>query len=207
MTRKSPYKWTFTSRFRTNAFGWKGSRLACQRIKEAVSEIRKVARKDPLPGAEGALKLMEKLWPALQHVDSSSGALGTAVYNAMGVLVDVVVEAPADEKTRVKWLDRLWRAVEEDGVGFLDVLGERWGDVCGSPEVASQWADELLPVVQRTWEETRQGNFFVFPGNRSLPILPVGGRQAPGAAGFDRIGAPHFLAQPQVWRPRPCCDG
>ena len=75
---------------------------------EGVSEIKKVARKDPLLGAEGAIKLMEKLWPVLQHVDSSSGALGTAVYNAMGVLVDVVVEAPADNKTRAKWLDRLW---------------------------------------------------------------------------------------------------
>lgn len=177
MNKPKSHKWTFTSRFRTNAFGWKGSHLACQRIKEAVSEIRKVARKDPLPGAEGAIKLMEKLWPALQHVDSSSGALGTAVYNAMGVLVDVVVEAPADEKTRVKWLDRLWRAVEEDGVGFLDVLGERWGDVCGSPEVASQWADELLPVVQRTWEETKQGTFSYFQGTEAcLSCLLAAGR-------------------------------
>lgn len=164
MTKLKPHKWTFISRFRTNAYGWSGSRLAGQRIKEAVSEIQKVARKDQLLGAEGAIKLMEKLWPALQHVDSSSGALGTAVYNAMGVLVDIVVEAPADDKTREKWLDRLWRAVEEDGVGFLDVLGERWGEVCGTSEIASQWADELLPVVQRTWEETKQGTFSYFRG-------------------------------------------
>lgn len=74
MKKSKPYKWTFTARFRTNAFCWKGSRLACKRIKEAVSEIKKVTRKDPLPGAEGATKLMEKLWPALQHVDSFSGA-------------------------------------------------------------------------------------------------------------------------------------
>ena len=106
MTKSKSHKWTFTARIRTNAFGWKGSRLACQRIKEAVSEIRKVARKDPLLGAEGAMKLMEKLWPALQHVDSSSGALGTAVYNAMDVLVDIVIEAPVDEKTRPNgWID------------------------------------------------------------------------------------------------------
>ena len=114
--------------------------------------------------AEGAIKLMEKLWPALQHVDSSSGALGTAVYNAMGVLVDIVIEAPADYKTRQKWLDRLWDAFNDDGVGFLDVLGERWGDVCGLPEVASQWADDLLPGVQSTWEEAQQGTFSYFRG-------------------------------------------
>ena len=99
MKRTTPNKWTFTARFRTNAFGWKGSRLACQRIKEAVSEIKKVARKDPLLSAEGAIKLMERLWPALQHVDSSSGALGTAVHNAMGVLVDVL----GDEQRWVKF--------------------------------------------------------------------------------------------------------
>jgi len=98
MKKTKLHKWTFTARFRRNAFGWKGSRLACQRIKEAVSEIKKVTRKDTLLGAEGTIKFMEKLWPALQHVDSSSGALGTAVYNAMGVLVGIVIEAPVDEK-------------------------------------------------------------------------------------------------------------
>ena len=66
MNKMKSYKWTFTSRFRTNAYSWKGSRLACQRIKEAVSEITKITLKDPLLGAEGAIKLMEKLWPALQ---------------------------------------------------------------------------------------------------------------------------------------------
>jgi hypothetical protein len=117
------------------------------------------------------------LWPALQQVDSSSGALGPAVYNAVDVLVDVVVEAPAADKTRMKWLDRLWDAVNDDGVGFLDVLGERWGDVCGSPEVASQWADELLPVVQRVWEETNQGTFSYFRGTDAcLSCLLAAGR-------------------------------
>ena len=172
MEKTKLHKWTFTARFRRNAFGWKGSRLACQRIKEAVSEIKKVARKDPLLGAEGAIKFLEKLWPALQHVDSSSGALGTAVYNAMGVLVDIVIEAPVDEKTRSKWLDRLWEAFNDDGVGFLDVLGERWGYVCGSEQIASQWANEMVPVVQRTWKETKQGAFSCFRGTDAcLPCL------------------------------------
>jgi hypothetical protein len=97
--KSKPHKWTFASRFRTNAYSWKASRLASKRIKEAVSEIKKVARKDPRVGAEGAIKLMEKLWPALQHIDTSSGVLGSAVYNAMGVLVDIVVAGPGDEKT------------------------------------------------------------------------------------------------------------
>jgi hypothetical protein len=59
MEKTKLHKWTLTARFRRNAFGWKGSRLACQRIKAAVSEIKKMARKDPLLGAEGAIKFME----------------------------------------------------------------------------------------------------------------------------------------------------
>jgi hypothetical protein len=177
MNKTKSHKWTFISRFRTNAFGWKGSRLACQRIREAISEITKIARKDPLLGAEGAIKLMEKLWPSLQQIDTSSGALGTAVYNAMGVLVDVVAEASADEKTKTKWLDRLWDAFNDDGVGYLDLLGDRWGDVCGSSETASKWADELLQIVQITWEETKQGTFSYFRGTGAcLSCLLAAGR-------------------------------
>ena len=171
------HKWTFTARFRKNAYGWKASGLACGRINEAVSEIRKIARKDPLPGALGAIKLIEKLWPALQHVEFSSGALRTAVNNAVNVLVDLVAEAPADEKARSKWLNRLWDAFNDDGVGYLHVLGERWGEVCGLPEIASKWADELLPMVQNSWEETKQGTFSFFRGTDAcLSSLLAAGR-------------------------------
>lgn len=68
MKKTNTYKWVFTSRFRTNAYGWKASKLACRRIREAVSEIKKVARKDPVLGAEGSISFMEKLWPALQLI-------------------------------------------------------------------------------------------------------------------------------------------
>jgi hypothetical protein len=177
MAKAKTHKWTFTSRFRTRAYGWKASKLACQRIREAVSEINKVTRRDPLQGAEGAIKLMEKFWPALQNVDSSSGALGKAVYNAMGVLVDVVIDAPTDEDIRAKWLDRLWEAFMNDGVEFLDPLGERWGEVCGSSDVASQWADSLIPTMRHTWKETKQGVFAYFSGTKAcLSSLLAAGR-------------------------------
>jgi hypothetical protein len=177
MSKTTSHKWVFTSRFRTNAYSWKASKLACKRIKEAVSEIKKAARQDPVLGAEGSIKFMEKLWPALQHVDSSSGALGTAVYNAMNVLVDFVIKAPADEKTRGKWLNRLWDAFNEDGVGFLDKLGEHWGEVCGSAQTASRWADDLIPNVHRCWEETRRGTYSYFNGTRPcLSCLLSSGR-------------------------------
>lgn len=47
----------------------------CWRIREATSEIKKIAKKDPVLGAESAVRLTEKIWSALQHVDISSGAL------------------------------------------------------------------------------------------------------------------------------------
>jgi hypothetical protein len=175
-TTKS-YKWIFTSRFRTNAYGWRATKLACKRIKEAISEIKKVTRKDPILGAEGAIKLIGKFWPALQQVDSSSGALGAAVYNAMDVLVDLVISAPVDKKTREKWLDQLWEAFNDDGVGFLDKLGERWGEVCGSPETASKWADELISLVRHTWDETSNRSFSYFNGTAAcLSCMHASGR-------------------------------
>ena len=75
MSKPEKYKWTFPARFRTGAYSWKASRLACQRLREAVSEIKKVTKKDPWLGPESAVRLMEKLWPALEYVDSTSGEL------------------------------------------------------------------------------------------------------------------------------------
>jgi hypothetical protein len=76
------HRWQFKPRFRRHAFGWR-SPPAILRIREAVSEIRKAARVDPVLGAEGGVTLLERLSPALEHVDSSSGAIGTAVRNAI----------------------------------------------------------------------------------------------------------------------------
>jgi hypothetical protein len=76
MAEPERHKWIFTARFRRNAFGWK-SQPAIKRVREAVSEIQKSARKDPLLAAEGAVLLLEKLSPVLEQVDSSSGAIGT----------------------------------------------------------------------------------------------------------------------------------
>ena len=71
--------WTFRPRLRSRAFAWKGSHLACQRLKEAVTEIKKVARVDPVTAGDRIVSLMERIWPAFQDIDTSSGALGGAV--------------------------------------------------------------------------------------------------------------------------------
>jgi hypothetical protein len=80
---KTKHKWTFAPRFRRQAFGWR-FQPAIQRVKEAVAEIKAAARQDPVLGAEGAVLFLEKVSPALEQVDSSSGTIGTAVNNAIG---------------------------------------------------------------------------------------------------------------------------
>jgi hypothetical protein len=160
MKRPAKYKWTFPARFRAGAYSWKSSKLACQRLGEAVSEIKKVAKKEPDLAAEGAVHLIEKLWPALEHVDSSSGALGSSVNKALDQLLPVIINAPADAKTRQKWLERLWQAMEDDGVDYLGPVGDRWGEVCGSVETANHWAEELMPTLRSCWADPNPGNYF-----------------------------------------------
>lgn len=160
MSNQNKYKWTFSARFRAGAYSWKSSRLACQRLREAVSEIKKVAKKQPDLAADGAVRLIEKLWPALEHVDSSSGALGSAVNETLDQLLPVIINAPADAKTRQKWLERLWQAMEDDGVDYLAPVGDRWGEVCGSVETANHWAEELMPTLRSCWTDPNPGNYF-----------------------------------------------
>ena len=148
--------------------------MASKRLKEALSEIKKVRRSDPVAAAEGSVLLMEKLWPALAHVDTSSGALGTAVSNTVHVLIDIFLSAPMDAKQREECLERLWQAIEDDGVDYLRELRERWGELCESPEDASRRADEFLPVLHMSWSGE---NSWYYKGTPAcLSCLLVAGR-------------------------------
>lgn len=117
------HKWQFASRFRRDAFGWR-SDTPIRRIKETLSEIKQVARKAPVLAADGSVTLLEKLSPALEQVERSSDALGSAVNKA------------------------------------IDTLGDHWGELCVTPELASQWADEFLPVVEHVWSPQASGHGF-----------------------------------------------
>jgi hypothetical protein len=154
------HRWEFKARFRRHAFGWR-SQPAIERIKQAASEIKRVARRDPLLAADGAVTLLERLSPALEHVDSSSGAIGTAVNRAIVELVPLIGAAPADAAQRAGWLERLWAAHEADQIPYIEGLGDFWGELCGSKEVASGWADRLLGVTQLALSPDRGvGGFF-----------------------------------------------
>jgi hypothetical protein len=147
MKRAEPRRWQFKARFRRHAFGWR-SRPAVQRVREATTEIRKAARQDPVLAAEGAVTLLERLSPALEHVDGSSGAIGTAVNHAIAELVPIVAGAPADPVTREAWLERLWAAHEADEIPYIESLADYWGELCASKQVASAWADRLIGTTR-----------------------------------------------------------
>lgn len=78
--------WAFTKRFRRRGFGWRGSRLASERIAEALAEIHAVARHGPLHAADGAVGFLVKLSPALEQVDR--------------LLTDLIATTPGEES---KW--------------------------------------------------------------------------------------------------------
>jgi hypothetical protein len=157
--RTPVHSWQFSRRFRRGGFGWR-SAPAVEAVRAAVSEIRSVARREPLLGAEGAARLIERVGPALERVDSSSGSIGTAVYAALGECAKIVGEAPLLAADRSLLLERLWTARLDDGMGYLDHMDDLWGTFCGSAEAASAWADEYVPYY-RQFLDSRSNGYYV----------------------------------------------
>ena len=171
----STYKWQFSARFRRNAFGWR-SDTPIQRIKEALAEIKLVARKEPILAAEGAVILLEKLSPALEQVDSSSGALGSAVNRAIDTLVPIIAKADVEPRVRQRWLERLWQALQDDEMPYIESLGEHWGELCGTPDLAVKWVDEFLPLVEHIWSPQSSGHGYFKGTSACLASLYAAGR-------------------------------
>lgn len=119
MARKPQHRWAFKPGMHPGVFGWRASGKAVERLKLASSEIRAVNRADPVLAAEGVVALAERIWPAVEHIDTSLGSLGTAVRRTLEELAPILIEAPADEAIRAQWLERLRQAILDDGVDYL----------------------------------------------------------------------------------------
>jgi hypothetical protein len=132
---------------------WRGSRLAISRLKEAFSEIKAAAKSDPVAAGDGAVSPMERIWPTFQDIDTSSGALGAAVARTLDELIPILIEAPADHSTKSKWLDRLFEAVQNDGVEYLAPVEDRWGEIARYPDLINEYADRLIGMVRRAWAD------------------------------------------------------
>lgn len=194
------YKWQFAPRFRRNAFGWK-SDTPIQRIKEALVEIKAVAKKEPLLAADGAVLLLEKLAPAIEQVDSSSGGIGSAVNRAIEILVPIIAKVDVARAVREKWLDRLWEAIQEDSMPYLGYLGEFWGELCATPEIAAKWADYLAPTVTTMWNHCAStGEYGYFRGTTAcLSALYAAGRHDELLALTAKSGYRHKSWHYRVW--------
>lgn len=188
------HKWEWRACFRRHAFGWK-SQPAISRVKQAVAEIKKVAKKDPIVAAEGAVTFLERVSAALEHVDSSSGSMGTAVNNAIAELVPIVARAPADAKTRAAWLERLWEAYQEDEIPYIELLGDHWGLLCASKELASEWADRLEGLVRMAWSKDPNLRGFFKGTSNCLSALIAAER-------YDDVLALLELAPYNMWHDR-----
>jgi hypothetical protein len=158
---KSGHKWAFASKFRARAYGWRGSGLASQRLKEAVSEIKAAAKSDRVRAGEGVVSLMERLWPALQDIDTSSGALGGAVHRALIELIPILISAPADPATRAAWLERLFQAVMDDGVQYLSPVEDHWGEIAVYPEHMENYAERLRSTLHHAWINEPRGGYVI----------------------------------------------
>lgn len=188
MTPPAAHKWAFAPRFRRNAFGW-CSQPAVQRVREAVAEIRKVAKKDPALAAAGAVQFLEKVSPALEQVDGSSGAIGTVVNFAIETCARIIAEAPVDDETRDRWLGRLWEAHQNDEIPCIERLADYWGELCASRDRASAWADRLIGTIEAAWSPNRRPRGYFHGTIACLSALFHAGRHEELIALLDKASS------------------
>lgn len=189
------YKWQFAPRFRRHAFGWK-SDTPIQRIKEALAEIKAVAKTEPVAAADGAVLFLEKLAPAIEQVDSSSGRIGAAVNHAIEVLAPMIAKADASRPVRQRWLDRLWQALQDDDMPYLESLGDHWGELCAGPDLAAHWADELTSTVRLVWTRNAAGEHGFFKGTTACMSALYAARR------YDELLALLEIANVNWWHDR-----
>jgi hypothetical protein len=82
------------------------------------------------------------------------------VNRAIDALVPVIAGVDVPAPVRMRWLDRLFDALQDDLMPYIEQLGDRWGDLCTSPAIASSWADRLLPVTARVMGAEGLGEHF-----------------------------------------------
>ena len=175
MAGKLAHKWAFKPGMRAGAYSWKSSAKAIERLNSAGSEIRAVARTEPVKAAEGVIALAQRIWPAFEHIDTSSGALGNAVGRTLEELLCVLIDAPADEKTRAKWLEQLREAILDDGVDYLAPIAERFGQIAVFPSLMNLHADRDLDMIEAAWSDHARFSH-VTTGTLTLSCLLEAGR-------------------------------
>jgi hypothetical protein len=191
MVGKVTHKWAFKPGMRAGAYSWKSSAKAIERLKSASTEIRALARTDPTAAADGVIALAQRIWPAFEHIDTSSGALGNAVRRTLEDLLPILIEAPADEKIRAKWLEQLREAIEGDGVDYLAPIADRFGQIAAYPALMNLHADCDLDMIRAAWSDHARFSH-VTTGTLTLSCLLEAGR-------YDELMALLALKKTSLW--------
>ena len=90
--------------------------------------------------------------------------------------MSIIAQADVEPKQRQRWLERLWQALQEDEIPYIELLGDHWGELCVTPELASRWADEFLPLVESAWAPNASGHGFFEGTSACLSALLAAGR-------------------------------
>ncbi len=109
-----------------------------------MSELRTAAKADRYLAAEGAVLLIECIVPAIEQIDGSSGMIGSATRKAVEDTAAIVAAAADEPGRHEKRLERIYAAYQDDGYGYLDGIGDLWGNFCGSVDHARSWAEKTL---------------------------------------------------------------
>lgn len=70
----------------------------------------------------------------------------------------------------------MWQALQDDNIPYIESLGEHWGDLCVTPELAIQWIDEFLPFVEQAWSSKSPGHRFFQGTSACLASFYAAGR-------------------------------
>jgi hypothetical protein len=90
--------------------------------------------------------------------------------------VPIIIKADVEPKLRQQWLDQLWQALQDDKMPYIERLGDYWGELCVTPELASHWADKFMPVVESVWSPTASGHGFFKGTSACFSALYTAGR-------------------------------
>lgn len=176
---------------RAGLYNWRSSSKAAARLKAATTEIRNVYRSNPIVAGEGIVALAERIWPAFEQIDTSSGMLGSAVSRTLSDLLPILIEAPADLPTRARWLERLRAAIESDGVQYLDPISKRFGEIAHYSVLQNEHADRDLGIIRDAWSD-HSSYSFITTSTLTLSCLLEAGR-------YDELSEVVNLRKSRSW--------
>ncbi|MBF0298647.1 MAG: hypothetical protein HQK51_08005 [Oligoflexia bacterium] len=89
--------------------------------------------------------------------------MGTAVNNALDEMFNLIAATKIERLQREEWLEDIWEAYQEDGMGYLDSTGEKWGILCGnedySRDLASKWAERMIDGLKLSWDKDKKEKY------------------------------------------------